>query len=185
MQQHWQHEREKQQWGWDWLENWMASHHQQQSTTNLDATSIPTAKIPASNNSTATINPNLADHLSEKTVEIDTSHASTTDQHFNRPPTIPGYMAATHSARAKVRAELPLPRLHERRRSRSEGFSFGLGADSSSSGGRLSPGRVAAVAGLRPVQTGGSNEGYSPDSSCGGERTPPPFGERVRRRIYT
>lgn len=184
MQQQWQHEQEKQQWGWNWLESWMASHQQLQSATDLDPTSIPTAKIPASNISTTTTNPNLADHLSDKTVEMDTSHASTTDQPFHRPPTIPGYMAATHSARAKVRAELPLPRLSERRRSRSGGFTFVLGADSSSSGGKLSPGRVAAVAGLRPVQTGGGNEGYSPDSSCGGEHTPPPFGERVRRRIY-
>ncbi|XP_078177261.1 IQ-domain 21 isoform X2 [Carex rostrata] len=183
--QQWQHEKEKQQWGWNWLASWMASHQQLQSTTDHDLTSIPTAKIPASNNSTTTTNPNHTDHLSEKTVEMDTSHASTTDQFFHRPPTIPGYMAATHSARAKVRAELPLPRLRERRRSGLGGFGLGLGADSSSSGGRLSPGHVAAMAGLQPVQTGGTNEGYSPDSSCvGDERTPPPFGEHVRRRVY-
>ncbi|KAJ1690758.1 hypothetical protein LUZ63_014913 [Rhynchospora breviuscula] len=181
MKEQWPHEREKQQFGWNWLENWMASHQQLVSTDDLDPTT-PAAKTLTANNSTTTTNPNIADHLSEKTVEMDASHVPTSDQLFNQPLTIPGYMAATHSARAKVRAELPLPRQRARKRSELGGFGFGLGAESLSSGGRLSP---VCVAGLRPVQISGTNEGYSPDSSCvGDERTPPPFGERVSRRVY-
>ncbi|KAJ3692323.1 hypothetical protein LUZ60_012673 [Juncus effusus] len=164
MQQQWHPENDKQQFGWNWLESWMARQpHLQSSTIDPMPTSISKNNISSHNNYN-----NNSDQLSEKTVEMDTIHSSTN----HRPRTVPGYMAATWSARAKVRDELPIPRFRERRRS-------AFGCDTSSSGGRLSPKSI----GLRPVQT---NDLYSPESSYAGDDviTPPSFGRRNKTAVY-
>ena len=108
--------------------------------------------------------------MSEKTVEMETTsrsplnHAATVAH--GRPPAIPGYMAATRSARAKERP-VPPSSTPTHARSRSGGR---LAGDTSSSG-----------------QNGSAIAGYSPDSSGTGDWTPPRLGvsTRTSRVAYT
>lgn len=105
--------------------------------------------------------------MSEKTVETSRSplNQAATVAH-GRPPAIPGYMAATRSARAKARP-VPPSSTPTHARSRSGG---GLAGDTSSSG-----------------QNGSAIAGYSPDSSGTGDWTPPRLGvsTRTSRVAYT
>jgi len=108
--------------------------------------------------------------MSEKTVEMETTSRSPLTQAatvaHGRPPAIPGYMAATRSARAKERP-VPPSSTPTHARSRSGG---GLAGDTSCSG-----------------QNGSSIAGYSPDSSGTGDWTPPRLGvsTRTSRVAYT
>ncbi|KAG0532857.1 hypothetical protein BDA96_04G142000 [Sorghum bicolor] len=154
--------------GFHWLERWMAATQAQQQqqeqehapdhakTTHQSATTRTTSYVTA-----AAAFPN---GMSEKTVEMETSFGSPLNHHaatvaHGRPPAIPGYMAATRSARAKARP-VPPSATPTHARSRSGG---GLAGDSSSSG-----------------QNGSAIAGYSPDSSGTGEWTPPRFGVSTR-----
>ncbi|TKY55977.1 IQ-DOMAIN 1 [Spatholobus suberectus] len=144
------YEREKAQWGWNWLERWMSSQPYNVRNMGPRETSYMTL---ASTTSTTT------DNMSEKTVEMDmvttpgptnVRNISTMNQDFvdlspvsNRPhqippsPNRPSYMAPTQSAKAKVRAQGPSkPRV-------STGLHWnfstkgGSTCDSSSSGGGI------------------------------------------------
>ncbi|KAH7657915.1 P-loop containing nucleoside triphosphate hydrolase protein [Dioscorea alata] len=162
-------EMEKPQWGWNWLERWMAT--QQWQCRN---------SAPEQHPETSFTTMTSTDDLSEKTVEMDTGRTSFP----NNPPNnnnnyndnniisnnnngrrnVPSYMAATKSARAKVRTSNELH--HQGGQTRNRGH-YGNWP------------RVHA----RRQQTG-----YSPDSSCGGggggldgdDLTPP----RGRRSLY-
>uniref|UniRef100_A0A0A9CU48 DUF4005 domain-containing protein n=1 Tax=Arundo donax TaxID=35708 RepID=A0A0A9CU48_ARUDO len=133
--------------GFQWLERWMAA----QAPDHARA-SYATAATAGGGT------------MSEKTAaEMDASFRSplnpaSATAHERRPPAIPGYMAATRSARARARTTAPPPPSHVR--SRSGG---GLAGDTSSSG-----------------QSGGALAGYSPESSCTGDCTPPRLGVSTR-----
>ncbi|XP_008783186.2 protein IQ-DOMAIN 1 isoform X1 [Phoenix dactylifera] len=170
-QQQWKPE--KPQWGWNWLERWMAT---QQWQARRDAPPVP----PESSYVTAT---NTVD-LSEKTVEMDLGRSPSNPVHDRRDETtaVPSYMAATQSARAKVRSHVPAARRHAAQWNPSTGRAgSGLSRESSSSGG---PGRSPSRGGggLR-VQTR-RHTGYSPDSSYGEDDWTPPVGGDGRRGIY-
>ncbi|KAL0910325.1 hypothetical protein M5K25_021297 [Dendrobium thyrsiflorum] len=95
-QPQWQPERP--QWGWNWMERWMATqqwqqqqqHHQHMRPTDPEA-SIATA--------TST------EDLSEKMVEMDTARSHPKEEINARAARPPSYMAATQSARAKARTQ--------------------------------------------------------------------------------
>ncbi|THU70046.1 hypothetical protein C4D60_Mb08t20900 [Musa balbisiana] len=179
-------EHEKVQWGWNWLERWMGA---QQWGVQHGA---PPPQ-PVSSYVTAT----AMDGLSEKTVEMDTGRRSPVNPtHYSyhlrdepaHPAAVPSYMAATQSARAKVRAQVPVAKPHEPKRNaatrRSRARSDNA-ADSSSSGGGTSttinpaarsPSHMGVALGVQTRR----HRAYSPDSSCGGHDVTPSSGGRGR-----
>ncbi|CAL9771266.1 unnamed protein product [Musa acuminata subsp. burmannicoides] len=174
-QQRWH---EKPQWGWNWLERWMAAQQ-------WEARHGAPPPQPMSSYVTAT----AMDGLSEKTVEMDPGRRSPINpMHYSyhlrddpgRQPAVPSYMAATQSAMAKVRAQAPPV---TKWNSTSRRGKTGNMVDSSSSGGGTSA--TINPVGRSPSHMGvglaGRHTGYSPDSSCGGDDCTPPFGGRGRR----
>ncbi|KAK7384913.1 hypothetical protein VNO78_30616 [Psophocarpus tetragonolobus] len=140
------YEREKGQWGWNWLERWMSSQPN-------NAKNMGPHETHASTTSTTT------DNMSEKTVEmdmlatpgptnfksispmaqgfVDSSPVSNRYHHIPPSPNRPSYMAPTQSAKAKARAQGPSkPRV-----SAGPQWNFstkgGSTCDSSSSGGGI------------------------------------------------
>ncbi|KAJ1257292.1 hypothetical protein BS78_K119600 [Paspalum vaginatum] len=175
-QRQWQRqEDEKAGLGFHWLERWMAATQaQHQHTPDHAKTYQRTASTRTTSYVAAADAFSGAVPLAEKTMEMDTALQSPLNQAataaHGRPPAIPGYMAATRSARAKARP-VPSPATPEHTRSRSGG---GVAGDTSSSGQSVG-------------QNGGALAGYSPDSSCTGDWTPPRRGvsTRTRRVAYT
>ncbi|XP_009413937.3 protein IQ-DOMAIN 21-like [Musa acuminata AAA Group] len=177
---------EKGQWGWNWLERWMGAQQ-------WGAQHGAPPPQPVSSYVTAT----AMDGLSEKTVEMDTGRRSPVNPtHYSyhlrdepaQPAAVPSYMAATQSARAKVRAQVPVAKPHEPKRNaatrRSRGRSDNA-ADSSSSGGGTSttinpaarsPSHMGVALGMQTRR----HRAYSPDSSCGGHDRTPSSGGRGR-----
>ncbi|KAJ8491641.1 hypothetical protein OPV22_013362 [Ensete ventricosum] len=179
-------EHETGQWGWNWLERWMGAQQ-------WGAQHGAPPPQPVSSYVTAT----AMDGLSEKTVEMDTGRRSPVDpMHYSyhlreepaQPAAVPSYMAATQSARAKVRAQAPVAKPHEPKRNaatrRSRARSDNA-ADSSSSGGGTSttinpaarsPSHMGVALGVQTRR----HRAYSPDSSCGGHDRTPSSGGRGR-----
>lgn len=99
-QQMWQPDEERPQWGWNWLERWMAT--QQWQSRHL-ASSLQESSCGLNN-----------EDLSEKTVEMDPGRSPVDATHYPgrtqreaervRAAAFPSYMAATQSAKAKFRA---------------------------------------------------------------------------------
>ncbi|KAL5567758.1 hypothetical protein UlMin_024333 [Ulmus minor] len=112
-------ERDKAQWGWNWLERWMSSQpYNSRSSGPHDNTYVT---LPATTTATT------SDDMSEKTVEMDTVAASSSSnlnmglhnmdygldsspfynkaQRQGSPINLPSYMAPTQSAKAKVRGQ--------------------------------------------------------------------------------
>ncbi|RRT42446.1 hypothetical protein B296_00022427 [Ensete ventricosum] len=174
------------QWGWNWLERWMGAQQ-------WGAQHGAPPPQPVSSYVTAT----AMDGLSEKTVEMDTGRRSPVNpMHYSyhlrdepaQPAAVPSYMAATQSARAKVRAQAPVAKPHEPKRNaatrRSRARSDNA-ADSSSSGGGTSttinpaarsPSHMGVALGVQTRR----HRAYSPDSSCGGHDRTPSSGGRGR-----
>ncbi|KAG2657991.1 protein IQ-DOMAIN 1-like isoform X2 [Panicum virgatum] len=173
-QRQWQRqEDEKASLGYHWLERWMAATQPQQRPDAPDHVKTTYQGAAARTASYAAAAAALPVGVPEKTVEMDMSFRSPLNQAatpaaHGRPPAIPGYMAATRSARAKARPAPPSP-THGRRPS-----GDGIAGDSSSS--EQSAG-----------QNGGAIAGYSPDWSCTGDWTPPRLGVNTRtsRVAYT
>ncbi|MED6139256.1 hypothetical protein PIB30_082088 [Stylosanthes scabra] len=149
-------EREKNQWGWNWLERWMSSQpHNVKHVGSRDTRDTPYLNL-ASTTST--------DNMSEKTVEMDkvatpgpssninmgltnqdfVDQSPVSSRQYQRPPSPsrPSYMSPTQSAKAKVRDQGPIkPRASPgpQWNSSTKGVSVtGSGCDSSSSGGTTS-----------------------------------------------
>ncbi|GFQ06479.1 protein iq-domain 1, partial [Phtheirospermum japonicum] len=164
------HEADKAQWGWNWLERWMAAqpHHIRHTAARENTT----------------------DSLSEKTVEMDLvmplgseniSMGRLSGDYFESSPyssqqrrrsgldDIPSYMAPTQSAKAKVRSQGPVkqrsPPGAQWNSSTKRGNVIGLGYESSSSGGG-----TATYQALRSPNPKDNNRGLpkwmcSPESS--------------------
>ncbi|XP_038986140.1 protein IQ-DOMAIN 1-like isoform X2 [Phoenix dactylifera] len=168
--QQWKYE--KPQWGWNWLERWMAAQQWQ------------ARQSPPPESSYVTVT--NTDDLSEKTVEMDLGRSPSNPVRCRQDETsgVPSYMSATQSAKAKFRNQAPVDRGYGAKWNRStrRAAGSGVGGDSSSSGGaRRSPSHVGG--GLR-VQTR-RHAGYTtPDSSCGGYDRTPPVGGRGRRSMH-
>ncbi|KAK8599304.1 hypothetical protein V6N13_077232 [Hibiscus sabdariffa] len=97
-------DREKAQWGWNWLEHWMSSQPYHARQLGLQEGSYMT--LP-----TTTATTTVTDNMSEKTVEMDVVTAmdsgsySTQQQQQSGSSNVPSYMAPTQSAKAKVRSQ--------------------------------------------------------------------------------
>lgn len=165
-------EHEKPEWGWNWLEHWMAS--QPYHTRNL---------VPRDSSYTQ-----LVDNMSEKTVEMDLvmPENATNAQYPTRPHPhysgfdgVPSYMAPTKSAKAKVRSQSSGsgkqrgPSVNQWNPSTKRGPVVGLGnGDSSSSGGGTITYQVPKSPSPKSNGFHGQAKwmgGYSPDSSGGDE----------------
>ncbi|KAL8537989.1 hypothetical protein ACS0TY_000077 [Phlomoides rotata] len=132
---------EKSQWGWNWLERWMAAqpHHHHRHMVARE---------------------NTVDDMSERTVEMDlvmplgsenlnmgrlsgdyaeSSPYTARPQRRSGLPDVPSYMAPTQSAKAKARSQGPIkqpgPLGNQWNSSTKKGNIIGLGYESSSSGG--------------------------------------------------
>lgn len=146
--------------GWDWLERCMAPSimppgpaSQQLAAETSYVTALATAST---------------EGVSERTVDMDPSRKSPPKDLYPvraGAEVIPGYMAATQSARAKAR--MAAPRAHNR--SRSGSVALGGGSTASSGWSTSNNGDGGA-------RTGHQREGYSPESSSSGERTLPAVG---------
>ncbi|KAI3409132.1 DUF4005 domain-containing protein [Psidium guajava] len=143
-------EREQAQWGWNWLERWMAA--QPYNVQQSGVPDHPYMALPTITNTTTATN-----DLSEKTVEMDmvtpenmnlgflgreSGDASPTSARHQRQSSsnnVPSYMAPTQSAKAKVRGQGPgkqrSPLGPQWNPSTKKGQSPEWGCDSSSSGG--------------------------------------------------
>ena len=141
--------------GWHWLELCNArvqpqQHAQEQANQHGAA-------------ETSYVTDAATDGVSENTPR----KSPTRDLYPVRPPAIPGYMAATQSARAKARITPPAaPKAHARSRSGS----------AAPSGGSTSTANLGwSVSGARAPQ---QRARHSPESSGSGDRTPPALGAR-------
>ncbi|XP_062120098.1 protein IQ-DOMAIN 21 [Humulus lupulus] len=117
-------ERDKAQWGWNWLERWMSA----QPYTGNGRRSDPLRDTSYATLATTATTLSDGDAASEKTVEMDVAAASGSD-HVNNmgldfldsgsystrqlrqgsPNNVPSYMAPTQSAKAKARCQGPGP----------------------------------------------------------------------------
>ncbi|KAL1822292.1 hypothetical protein ACET3Z_009070 [Daucus carota] len=181
----WSSEHEKQQWGWNWLERWMASqpHHMRNGPHDSSYMTLKTT-----------------DSMSEKTVEMDMAiplgsefvpmgrrlsgdslepaRYSTRHNQHSGSDSVPSYMAPTKSAKAKVRSQGPVSAKPRNSSVSSWNPSTKRGpagnGDSSSSGG----GTVSYQVQMTPSPKSNALHqgqpkwmaGYSPDSSGGDER---------------
>ncbi|KAG5251115.1 calmodulin-binding family protein [Salix suchowensis] len=174
-------EHEKTQWGWNWLERWMAAQPYNGRQSGPNEGSYVTVN-------TATTTTTTED-MSEKTVEMDMVIPDT-DPYPNRrhwqssSSRVPSYMASTRSAKAKVRRQglikqraPPTPQWNPS--TKKDSAIAGPGCDSSSSGGGTttcqaprSPSPKYNGARLHSRRHAG---GYSPDHFNGGDdwRLPP------------
>ncbi|KAK8511892.1 hypothetical protein V6N13_073724 [Hibiscus sabdariffa] len=97
-------EREKAQWGWNWLERWMSSQPCHAHQLGLQEGSY--IALPITTKTTGTAN-----NMSEKTVEmdlatpIDSGSYSNPQQPQSDSNCVPSYMTPTQSAKAKVRSQ--------------------------------------------------------------------------------
>ncbi|KAJ9146542.1 hypothetical protein P3X46_028791 [Hevea brasiliensis] len=176
-------EREKVQWGWNWLERWMSSqpYHARHLGPN------EASYMALTTTSTTT------DDMSEKTVEmdlvtppgmgdinnglLDTSPYPAKHQRQSSLNThVPSYMAPTQSAKAKLRSQgtgrQRGPNVPQWNSSTRKGSIVGSGFDSSSSGGGT--GVYLAPRSPSPKNNGMRHQarriaGYSPDSNSIGE----------------
>lgn len=162
---------DREKWGWNWLERWMSSQPYQYHSQNSGIHDSSYVALTAT-----------SDDMSEKTVEMDvvtpTNSSPYQPNKHRQPgsPTLPSYMAPTHSAKAKVRAQgspkqsqsrgpfLPQWNPSTKKGSGSESWSSGGGTVpayqiSKSPSPKNSVGRVAGrrVAGLSPESSGGED----------------------------
>ncbi|XP_068659200.1 protein IQ-DOMAIN 21-like [Aristolochia californica] len=184
-------EPEKQQWGWNWLERWMA-------TQPWYAQNVPEASY-------VTLTQTTTDSTSAKTVEMDVSRPNTfspttagysnrnrftvsnrnrrSDEEGRDDSVIPSYMATTQSTKAKFRnlsqGKQRMPQSGPQWNSSTKSAASG-GGDSSSSGAE--PALYQAPRSPSPKTNGARVQsrrltGYGPDSSAGDY----PIGEHVWR----
>ncbi|KAL7230016.1 hypothetical protein ACSBR2_008544 [Camellia fascicularis] len=177
-------EREKAQWGWNWLEHWMASQPYHARNLGPRESSYMTLTT-TDDNSEKTVEMDLVAPLGSENINMGRISGDPIEsgQYPNRQQrnlgldSVPSYMAPTQSAKAKVRSQASAGRQHnppvaQWNPSTKRGTTVGSGCDSSSSGGGMAHYHVARS--LSPKNDGLRVQGkwiagYSPDSS-GDER---------------
>ncbi|OMP00937.1 IQ motif, EF-hand binding site [Corchorus capsularis] len=174
-------ERDKAQWGWNWLERWMSSQPYHARQLGLQEGSYMT--LPTTTATTTT-----TDNMSEKTVEMDvvtTMDSGSGSYSAQQQPqsgsfNVPSYMAPTQSAKAKVRGLGPVkqqrgpsaPQWNPSTKKASN-------CDSSSSGGGTSIYQAPRSPGPKNNGTRVPSRrlgGCSPDTAGGGEDWRLPIG---------
>ncbi|XP_076960594.1 protein IQ-DOMAIN 21-like [Bidens hawaiensis] len=182
----------KQQWGWNWLESWMASqpYHGARPTGPHDGSYLTQATN--DDVSVKTVEMDLVTPLSSDYITAGRLSGETLDsaQHSQSKRQsgsdyFPSYMAPTQSAKAKVRAQNPGKQKSQPVKKTGNGLSF----DTSSSGGNLmyqiprspspSPNPKRYVNGASGVRGQSKwSTGYSPDSSGGDDGSTSRYGWR-------
>lgn len=177
---------EKQQWGWNWLESWMASQPYQGHPTGPHEGSYLT--LPTNDNiSVKTVEMDLATPVSSEYITTGRLSGETLDsaqhsqsQRQSGSDQIPSYMAPTQSAKAKVRAQ-------NSGKHKGQPVKKGLAFDTSSSGGNInyqiprspSPNLKGFGNGANGVRAQSKwSTGYSPDSSGGDDGSTGRYGWR-------
>lgn len=171
-------EHEKPQWGWNWLERWMASQPYHVRHLGPHETSYLTVGT-RDDISEKTVEMNLVTPLGSESVIMGRLSGDTADSiQYSRsqrqcaPDSVPSYMAPTQSAKAKIRSQGIGKQRDQWNQSAKKGSVMGLGCDSSSSGGG---GNMTYQAPRSPSPKNGNilrghakwSTGYSPDSSGG------------------
>ncbi|CAL5364568.1 unnamed protein product [Camellia sinensis] len=177
-------EHERAQWGWNWLEHWMASQPYHARNLGPRESSYMTLTT-TDDNSEKTVEMDLVAPLGSENINMGRISGDPIEsgQYANRQQrnlgldSVPSYMAPTQSAKAKVRSQASAGRQHnppvaQWNPSTKRGTTVGSGCDSSSSGGGMAHYQVARS--LSPKNDGLRVQGkwiagYSPDSS-GDER---------------
>ncbi|OEL13978.1 hypothetical protein BAE44_0025003 [Dichanthelium oligosanthes] len=151
--------------GWHWLEYCHTGVQPKQANQHGPAeTSYVTAAA--------------TDGVSENTVEMEAARKSPTrDLYPVRPPAIPGYMAATQSARAKARMAPPAAQRAGYRSRPGSVAPSGGSTSTANFGWSMSHNGGSGDASARAPQ---QRAEHSPESSCSGDRTPPVLGGRSR-----
>ncbi|KAJ9558249.1 hypothetical protein OSB04_012863 [Centaurea solstitialis] len=183
---------EKQQWGWNWLESWMAS--QPYHTRPIGPNEGPYLTLPTNDDvSIKTVEMDLVTPLSSEYLTtgplsgetLDSAQHSQSQRQSGGSDQVPSYMAPTQSAKAKVRAQ-NLGK-YKGQPVKKGGPGNGLAFDTSSSGGNVS---YQAPRSPSPNPKGygiGGNgargqpkwsTGYSPDSSGGDDGSMGRYGWR-------
>ncbi|KAI7757093.1 hypothetical protein M8C21_034047 [Ambrosia artemisiifolia] len=175
----------KQQWGWNWLESWMASqpYHAQPTgphdgsylTQTNDDVSVKTVEMDL-------VTPLSSDYITTGRLSGETLDSAQHSQSKRQSGSdyYPSYMAPTQSAKAKVRAQNPGKQKAQTVKRTANGLSF----DTSSSGGHVtyqiprspSPNPKGYVNGARGQSKWAT--GYSPDSSGGDDGSTSRYGWR-------
>ncbi|EEF45684.1 conserved hypothetical protein [Ricinus communis] len=171
-----ENEREKAQWGWNWLERWMSSQPYHARHLGPNEASYMTL----------TTTTTTTDDMSEKTVEMDVVTPPGIISNINNglldtPPYltkhqrqsslnnyVPSYMASTQSAKAKVRSSQGTVKQPQPQRSpyvqwnssTRKGSVAGSGCDSSSSGGGTAPFQAPRSPAPRIMGGASSFDGY-------------------------
>lgn len=175
---------DKQQWGWNWLESWMASQPYQGHPTGPHDGSYLT--LPANDNiSVKTVEMDLVTPVSSEYITTGRLSGETIDsaQHSQSQRQsgldhVPSYMAPTQSAKAKVRAQ-------NSGKHKGQPIKKGLAFDTSSSGGIFQVPRSPSP-NIKGFGTGANgvraqsrwSTGYSPDSSGGDDGSMGRYGWR-------
>ncbi|KAJ4956494.1 hypothetical protein NE237_013277 [Protea cynaroides] len=182
-------ETEKPQWGWNWLERWMASqprHGRHSSAQEGSYFSHPHANTDDTSERTVEVDMNTPPrqdpaNMGRHGSPFDSAQYRTRQQRQTGSDTIPSYMAPTQSAKAKLRSQSPVKqRVHggpQWNSSTRKGFITTSGCDSSSSGGGTvstyqAPRSPSPKVNGLPTQIR-RHGGYSPDSSGGDDRLLP------------
>ncbi|KAD3337763.1 hypothetical protein R6Q59_027429 [Mikania micrantha] len=178
----------KQQWGWNWLESWMASQpyhtrpvgpHDGSYLTHMtnDDVSVKTVEMDL-------VTPLSSDYITAGRLSEETLDSAQHSQSKRQSGSdyFPSYMAPTQSAKAKVRAQNPA-----KQKAQPVKKANGLSFDTSSSGGNVayqvprspSPNPKGYTNGTSGVRGQSKwSTGYSPDSSGGDDGSTSRYGWR-------
>ena len=164
-------DRDERRGGWRWLED-CHCHTGVQPKQDIQHGPAETSYVTAA----------ATEGVSENTVEMEDARKSPTRDLYpvRQPSSIPGYMVATQSARAKARIALPAaPRAGARSRSRSGTTLSGASTTSTANLG-WSMSHNGGNGGCDSASAPQQRAGHSPESSCSGDRTPTVLGGRSR-----
>ena len=120
--------------------------------------------------------------VSENTVEMEDARKSPTRDLYpvRQLSSIPGYMVATQSARAKARIIAPPAASRAGARSRSGSGALGGASTTSTANLGWSMSHNGGSGGCASARAPQQRAGHSPESSCSGDRTPTVLGGRSR-----
>ncbi|KAI3457999.1 hypothetical protein Pfo_014662 [Paulownia fortunei] len=165
------HGTEKPQWGWNWLERWMAAqpyHHPRHVVARENTTDDMSEK---------TVEMDLVMPLGSENVNmgrlseeyIESSPYTSRQPRLSGSDDVPSYMAPTQSAKAKVRSQGPVkqrsPPGAQWNSSTKRGSVIGLGYESSSSGGGTATYQAPRSPNPKDINRGPSKWMCSPESS--------------------
>ena len=164
-------DRDERRGGWRWLED-CHCHTGVQPKQDIQHGPAETSYVTAA----------ATEGVSENTVEMEDARKSPTRDLYpvRQPSSIPGYMVATQSARAKARIIAPPAASRAGARSRSGSGALGGASTTSTANLGWSMSHNGGNGGCASASAPQQRAGHSPESSCSGDRTPTVLGGRSR-----